>query len=55
MDKDQEQLKILSVFHYVVAGMTALFSLIPIFHVILGGFRGEVTTHFGNKLPLISE
>src|SRR5688572_16578976 len=34
--QDLEHLKLLSVFHYVVAGLTALFSLFPIFHVIIG-------------------
>jgi hypothetical protein len=36
MTQDEEQLKLLSVFHYVVAGLAALFALFPIFHMILG-------------------
>ena len=36
MNKDLEHLKLLSIFHYVYAGLTALFSSIPIIHVIVG-------------------
>lgn len=36
MTKDQEQLKLLAVFHYVVSGLTALCSLFPIFHLVFG-------------------
>ena len=34
--QDEEHLRLLSIFHYVVAGLAALFALIPIFHLILG-------------------
>ena len=36
MNKDLEHLKLLSIFHYVYAGLTALFSCFPIIHVGLG-------------------
>jgi len=36
IEKDQEHLKLLSIFQYVVAGMTALFSLFPLIHVAIG-------------------
>ncbi len=36
MDQDQEHLRLLSVFHYVVAGLVALFSCFLIFHVAIG-------------------
>ena len=36
MQQDEEHLKLLSIFHYVVGGLTALFACIPIFHLILG-------------------
>lgn len=36
MDNDTRQLDLLSTFHYVVAGIIALFGCLPIFHVILG-------------------
>jgi hypothetical protein len=32
----REQLRLLSVFHYVLAGVTALFSLFPLIHVGIG-------------------
>ena len=35
-NKDAEQLKLLSIFHYVLGGLTAVFSLLPIIHLILG-------------------
>jgi hypothetical protein len=34
--EDAEHLKLLSIFHYVLAGMTALAGCIPIIHVVLG-------------------
>jgi hypothetical protein len=34
--KDAEHLKLLSIFHYVVAGMIALFASFPIIHFIIG-------------------
>ena len=36
MNQDEEHLKLLSIFHYVVAGMAGLFALFPIFHLIMG-------------------
>lgn len=34
--QDEQHLQLLAVFHHVVAGMTALFSLFPILHLALG-------------------
>jgi len=34
--EDLAQLRLLGIFHYVVAGLTALFSLIPVFHLGIG-------------------
>lgn len=34
--QDIDQLRLLSIFHYIVAGVIGLFSLIPIIHVVLG-------------------
>ena len=34
--QDQEHLRLLSVFHYVVAGLTGLFGCLPILHLIVG-------------------
>lgn len=34
--QDAEQLRLLSIFHYVVAGLAALFACIPLFHLFFG-------------------
>jgi hypothetical protein len=50
MTTDEEHLRLLSIFHYVVAGLSALFSLIPVMHILMGvgmltgGFDGPATT-----------
>jgi hypothetical protein len=36
--RDAEHLRLLSVFHYVVAGMQALFASFPILHFVMGAF-----------------
>jgi len=36
MNKDEEQLDLLRIFHYVLAGMSALISLFPILHLLMG-------------------
>ncbi|MBI3852172.1 MAG: hypothetical protein HY298_18095 [Verrucomicrobia bacterium] len=36
MNQDAEQLGLLSIFHYVVGGMMALFACIPILHITIG-------------------
>jgi hypothetical protein len=36
MNRDQEHLQLLSIFHYVVAGLAALFSFFPLFYTIIG-------------------
>ena len=36
MSQDSEHLKLLAIFHYVVAGMTALFACIPFLHFFMG-------------------
>jgi hypothetical protein len=36
MNQDLEHLRLLSIFHYVVAGITALFACIPLIHVFFG-------------------
>ncbi len=36
MNQDLEHLRLLSIFHYVVAGLTALFACIPILHLTFG-------------------
>jgi hypothetical protein len=36
MGHDEDQLKLLSIFHYVVAGIAALFSLFPLIYLVMG-------------------
>jgi hypothetical protein len=36
MDRDLEHLRLLSIFHYVLAGLAALLALIPVIHLGLG-------------------
>lgn len=36
MNNDQEQLKLLSIFHYIIAGFIGLFACFPIFHLVTG-------------------
>jgi hypothetical protein len=36
MNKDLEHLRLLSIFHYVVGGILALFACFPIIHLIMG-------------------
>ncbi len=36
MNQDEEHLKLLSVFHYIVGGIAGLFACFPIFHLIIG-------------------
>jgi hypothetical protein len=38
MTRDEEQLRLLSIFHYVVGGLAGLFALFPIFHLVFGLF-----------------
>ena len=36
MEADQQQVKLLSIFHYVLGGLTAIFSCFPILHIVMG-------------------
>lgn len=36
VDRDEEQLRLLSLFHYITAGVTAVFGTFPIIHVLIG-------------------
>jgi hypothetical protein len=36
MDQDEQHLRLLSIFHYVCAGMAAFVGCIPIIHLVLG-------------------
>lgn len=45
--QDREHLRLLSIFHYIVAGITALFSMFPIIHLVigLGMVTGKIEAH----------
>jgi hypothetical protein len=47
VNQDVEHLRLLSIFHYVVGGMIALFSCIPIIHVVLGVVMVAAPALFG--------
>jgi hypothetical protein len=56
MEQDLEQIKILSVFHYVVAGLAGLFACFPIFHLMIGlsmltGGFGPSSSSKGEPFP----
>ena len=36
MDRDREQLNLLAIFHYIVAGLAALFSFFPLIYTAIG-------------------
>lgn len=36
MNKDEEHLKLLSIFHYIVGGLAGLFALLPVIHLVIG-------------------
>jgi hypothetical protein len=45
---DNEHLKLLSIFHYVVSGMAALFACFPFIHLVLGLFLILAPEKFGH-------
>jgi hypothetical protein len=49
MTQDEEHLRLLSIFHYVVGGFAGLFALFPIFHLIFGLFFLFVPEKFAGK------
>ena len=53
MTKDEEHLRLLSIFHFVVAGMTALFALFPIIHLLIGLaiVSGALQPTEGDEIP----
>ena len=44
LNQDREHLKLLAIFHYVVAGLAALSALFPLIHLVIG--IGMVTGRF---------
>jgi hypothetical protein len=47
MTQDEDHLRLLSIFHYVVGGLAALFALFPIFHMLFGVFLILAPEKFG--------
>jgi hypothetical protein len=49
MDDVREQVRLLSIFHYVLAGLMALCSLIPTIYIVMGVsiMRGQFAAHRG--------
>ena len=38
MDRDEEHLRLLSIFHYIYGGLVALFACVPILYMLIGVF-----------------
>jgi hypothetical protein len=53
MTETEEHLRLLSIFHYVVGGFTALLSCLPVFHMIMGGLILFAETDSGEPIPAI--
>jgi hypothetical protein len=55
MNQDTEHLRLLAIFHYVVAGLAALFSLFPLIYTTIGAIFVLVARHGtpkpGEELP----
>ena len=49
--EDVEHLRLLSIFHYVVAGMMALFALFPVIHLTMGLAMIVAPEKWGMKTP----
>ena len=47
--QDAEHLRLLSIFHYVVAAMTALFASFPIIHLVVGAAMVFLPGRFGDS------
>ena len=47
MNRDEEQLRLLSIFHYIVSGLAALFSFFPLFYAAMGGVFVWAAQHPG--------
>ncbi|HUP19882.1 MAG TPA: hypothetical protein VM778_08015 [Gemmatimonadota bacterium] len=55
MNPDLEHLRLLSIFHYVLAGLIGLVSLFPVFHLVLGiaMMTGALDTEGDPVAPLV--
>ena len=56
MDEDLQYLKLLSIFHYIVGGLAALFAFFPVMYVVIGILAvwvpGSLDTE-GEAMPLV--
>ena len=54
MTQDEQHLQLLAIFHFVVAGITALFSLFPIIHLVVGIaiLSGTLEPTNGDEIPI---
>ena len=54
VDRDEEHLKLLSTFHYVVAGISAFFACIPLIHLAVGIIMTIASyTEGGDEAPVL--
>jgi len=51
MNPDESHLKLLSIFHYILAGLSALISLFPVIHLALGIMMVVIPGHHGPGTP----
>jgi len=52
MMRDEEHLRLLSIFHYVVGGLAGLFALFPVFHLLIGLFMIYAPGKFAPNIQL---
>jgi len=56
MDEDLQYVKLLSIFHYIVGGLAALFSVFPVIYVVIGILAVCLPGSFeseGEAMPLV--
>jgi hypothetical protein len=55
MNRDEEHLRLIAIFHYVLAGLMTLFALFPVIHLCMGLFIvfgvPHLATHPGETSP----
>ena len=51
MNQDAERLRLLAIFHYIVAGLAVLFSLFPLLYTTIGAIFISVARHGTPKPP----
>ena len=49
MNQDKEHLRLLAIFHYIVAGLAAMFSLFPLLYTTIGAIFIFVARHGTSK------